>query len=205
VRANRWYATGYALVAAAGEATGYGRLRKQALAGARGTLLIVGLGPGHDLAHLPPEVTRVIAIEPDAAMRHRGRARVRAARVPVTVVGAAAEAIPLPDRAVDCALVALVLCSVDDPAAVAAELHRVIRPAGTLHVLEHVLAPNGGRTRRWQQRLDPFWARMAAGCRLTRDPRGELQAAGFDTCDLRVRAAPPPVADQLIGTAQRLA
>ena len=53
----------------AGERTTLGRWRTQALAPACGRLLIVGLGPGYDLAHLPPAVTEVIAVEPAAAMR----------------------------------------------------------------------------------------------------------------------------------------
>jgi ubiquinone/menaquinone biosynthesis C-methylase UbiE len=204
---HRVFAAGYSVVAAAGEATGYGRLRTRALADARGTVLVVGLGPGHDLLHLPPGVTRVVAIEPDAAMRRRAARRIRRARVPVDLLGATAERLPLPDASVDSALAALVLCTVVDPVAAAAELHRVIRPGGGLHVLEHVAAPSGTRSRRWQQRLDPAWARMAAGCRLTRDTRQVLAAAGFEVGPLRdvvVRTAPPPVAYQLVGTALRL-
>jgi ubiquinone/menaquinone biosynthesis C-methylase UbiE len=215
VRANHVFAAGYSVVAAAGELTGYGRLRAGALTGARGTLLVVGPGPGHDLAHLPPAVGAVVAVEPDAAMRRRLLARVRsragrvpgATRVPVGLLAGTAESLPLPDACVDSALVALVLCSVTDPDLAAAELHRVLRPGGTLHVLEHVLAPAGSRSARWQRRIDPSWSRMAAGCRLVRDTRQVLARAGFDVRalrDIRVRPAPFPVAHQLAGTARRL-
>lgn len=202
-----FFAFVYGGVARMGELTGFGRRRAQALTGARGRLLIVGLGPGHDLAHLPVGVAEVVAVEPDASMRARAAIRADRTAVPTRLVGAMAEALPLPDDCVDSALVALVLCSVADQAAAARELHRVLRPDGTLHVLEHVHAAPGTRLRRWQDRLDPVWSRVAAGCHLTRDTRHVLTTAGFDTTqvhDTTVHRTPWPVASQLIGTAHRL-
>jgi ubiquinone/menaquinone biosynthesis C-methylase UbiE len=200
------FAVVFAGVAAMGERTGYGRRRADALSGARGRLLIVGLGPGHDLAHLPAGVTEVVAIEPEPSMRGFALRRVRRTPIPTWLVGAVAEALPLPDASVDAALVALVLCSVPDPAGAVAELRRVLRPGGTLHVLEHVHASPGSLLRPWQDRLDPLWSRLAAGCHLNRDTRQTLVAAGFDTTELRdttVRFAPTLVAPHLVGTARR--
>lgn len=204
VRAHPVFARVYAAIAELGERTGYGARRAEALSGARGRLLVVGLGPGHDLVHLPADVTDVVAVEPDPTMRARARRRSLAAPVPVTLVGGVAEALPLPTGSVDAALVALVLCSVQHPAAAAAELRRVLRPGGTLHVLEHVHA-GPGRLGRWQDRIDPLWSRLAGGCSVRRDTRAVLAAAGFDTSGLRdvlVRPAPPPVASHLIGVAR---
>lgn len=200
------FAVAFAAVAAVGERTGYGRRRADAFAGAEGRLLIVGLGPGYDLEHLPAGVTDVVAVEPGQSMRAHAARRVRRAAVPTWLVGAVGEALPLPDSSADSALVALVLCSVSDPAAVAAELRRVLRPGGTLHVLEHVHASPGSRLRCWQDRLDPLWCRLAAGCHLTRDTRQTLVDAGFDTSHLRdatIRPAPPLVAPHLIGIARQ--
>jgi len=200
------FAVAFAAVAAVGERTGYGRHRADALAGARGRLLIVGVGPGYDLAHLPAGVTEVVGVEPGQEMRTLSARRVHRATVPTWLVGAVGEALPLPDASVDTALVALVLCSVSDPARVAAELRRVLRPGGTLHVLEHVRASKDSRLRSWQDRLDPLWSRLAAGCHLTRDTRRVLVEAGFDTRELRdamVRLAPPLVAPHLIGIARQ--
>jgi ubiquinone/menaquinone biosynthesis C-methylase UbiE len=200
------YAVVYAGVAALGERTGYGRRRAEALTGARGRLLIVGLGPGHDIAHLPTGVTEVVAVEPEPSMRRFAVRRVRRSPVPTWLVGAVAEALPLPDASVDAALVALVLCSVPDPAGAAAELRRVLRPGATLHVLEHVRASPGSPLRPWQDRLDPLWSRLAAGCHVTRETRQVLLDAGFDTAQLRdttVWLAPALVATHLVGTARQ--
>ncbi len=201
------FASVFVGVAAMGERTGYGRRRTEALVGARGRLLVVGLGPGHDLAHLPPGVTEVVAVEPEPSMRGYSARRVQRTPVPTWLVGAVAEELPLRDACVDAALVALVLCSVADPDGAAAELRRVLRPSGTLHVLEHVHASPGSRLRSWQDRLDPLWSTLAAGCRLTRETRQVLVDAGFDTAQLRditVRLAPPLVAPHLIGTSRQL-
>ena len=137
-------------------------------------------------------------------MRRYCARRVDRSPVPTRLVAAVAEALPLPNECVDAGLVALVLCSVADPAAAAAELHRVLRPTGTLHVLEHVHAPPDSRLARWQDRLDPLWSEMAAGCHVTRDTRQILRTAGFDTGRLRtatVRLAPPLVGPHVVGSA----
>jgi SAM-dependent methyltransferase len=202
------FATFFATAAALGERTGYGGRRSEALARATGRLLIVGLGPGHDLEHLPGTVTEVLAVEPEPTMRRYCARRVDRSPVPARLVAAVVEHLPLPDECVDAALVALVLCSVADPAAAAAELRRVLRRAGTLHVLEHVHAQPGSRLARWQDRLDPLWSRLAAGCHVTRDAGELLRTAGFDTSRLRtvnVRLAPPLVTPHVLGTARRLA
>ena len=185
-----------------------GRLRahrERALRGAQGRLLIVGAGRGDDLEALPPAVTSVVAVEPDPAMRTTLVPRAALATVPVHVVSGSATALPLPDASVDAVLCALVLCSVDDVPAALAEVRRVLRPGGRLHLLEHVTA-EPGTARRWLQvLLDPGWARVAGGCRLTRDTRGALRAAGFDVSaveDLAMRPSLPVCVPHVVGVAR---
>src|ERR1700709_2124780 len=95
----------------AGEKTTLGRWRTEALAPAFGRLLIIGLGPGYDLAHVPPAVTEIVAVEPAVAMRRI--ARRKAGSRPLSLVAGVGEQLPLPDASVDSVLCALVLCSVD--------------------------------------------------------------------------------------------
>lgn len=198
----------YGLLAALGERAGLGDLRRRVLAPAHGRLLIVGLGPGHDLDHLPDSVTSVVALEPSDSMRAAARGRVAATArrgIEVEVVDAVAEAIPLPDASVDSVLVAYVLCSVDDPRAALAEIRRVLRPEGTLHVLEHVRARPRSLIRGVQVAVAPVWPRVAGGCRVDRDTAGLLEAGGFDLSGI-TRASLltlPPVAPTLVGVARR--
>jgi SAM-dependent methyltransferase len=199
------FARVYGLVAAVGERTGYGRWRAAALTGARGRLLVLGLGPGHDLDHLPPAVTAVVAVEPDPAMRARAGRRIARARPPVLLVAAEAERLPLADGSVDAVLCALVLCSVADLAGALAEVRRVLRPGGTLHLLEHVRAADGSRLAAVQDRLDPLWGRLAGGCSVTRRTRAAVEAAGFDTAAVVSRTLRPavlPIGPHLRGVAR---
>jgi ubiquinone/menaquinone biosynthesis C-methylase UbiE len=198
----------YGVIAAVGERAGLGRLRESVLAEARGRLLIVGLGPGHDLDHLPAAVTSVVALEPSDSMRVVAQARVRSATdrgIAIEVMDAPAECIPLPDDSVDSALVAYVLCSVDDPRAALAELRRVLRPGGTLHVLEHVRARPGSVIRGLQRCVAPVWPLVAGGCQVDRQTGVLLEEAGFDVSGIKETRimALPPVAPTLVGVARR--
>jgi ubiquinone/menaquinone biosynthesis C-methylase UbiE len=187
----------------AGEITTVGRWRTEVLGTASGRLLIVGLGPGHDLAHLPAAVTEVVALEPAAAMR-RIAIRRRAA-VPIRLIAGVGERLPLPDGSIDTVLLSLVLCSVDDPVAVLGEVARVLRPGGTVCVFEHVRARDGSRFGRVQDRLARPWSRIAGGCQPHRRTRGAFEAAGYDTAGLADRTLVlnvPLLAPTLIGVAR---
>lgn len=198
----------YGVIASVGERTGLATMRSRLLADASGRLLVIGLGPGHDLDHLPPSVTSVVAVEPSGPMRQAAAGRVEAARargVEVEVLDAVAESLPLDDASVDAVLTAFVLCSVDDLAAAAGQAHRVLRPGGALHVLEHVAAPAGSRTALAQRVVGPVWPRLTGGCRADRRTRDAIVAAGFDDTDLHDTRQPgvPVVAPLLVGTAVR--
>lgn len=174
----------YGIVSGLGEHSQLGSARSGVLADAHGRLLIVGLGPGHDLDHLPAAVTSVVAVEPSDSMRAASMTRVQAARmrdIEVELVDAVGEALPLPDDSVDCVLFAYVLCSVDSVEAVLAEARRALRPDGTLCVLEHVRAEPGSWTDRMQRAVSVggLWPRLMGGCQCRVDTRAELVAAGF--------------------------
>ena len=201
------FAQVYRLIAAAGERGGFGRLRASVLADASGRLLILGLGPGHDLTHLPAAVTSVVAVEPDPSMRALAHGRITACPVPVTLLSADAHALPLSDSSVDAVLCACVLCSVAQPDRALAELRRVLVPGGRLLLLEHVAAPPGHWVGRLQHVLQPFWGRAAGGCSVRRDTAGAVAGAGFDVTAVRTTMVwpnLPPVAPTVLGTAVRL-
>ena len=159
--------------------------RARLLEGLTGHVVDVGAGTGANLAHLPPGVNRVTAVEPDAAMAARlrgglvGQTRHRAHGRHVEVVDAVAEALPLPDASADAVLVTLVLCSVDAPALALSEIRRVLREDGVLVVIEHVRADTR-LPAAVQGLLTPAWRRLARGCHLDRDIRTFLEEAGFD-------------------------
>jgi ubiquinone/menaquinone biosynthesis C-methylase UbiE len=187
--AQRLFASIYDPVMAPLEHGRVGGQRAALLADAHGHVLDLGAGTGANLEHLPGTVSRVTAVEPDAAMRAHLRqhlARLTAAErsLPdVEVVDAVAEALPLPDASVDVAITTLVLCTVRDPELAVSELRRVLRPTGRLLVLEHVVSQRPGR-QRLQRTLTPAWRIVARGCHLDRDTRGVLAAGGFDVAEV---------------------
>lgn len=175
-KGHRVFAAFYDRLNAGAERAWLGRRRADLLARASGEVLEIGAGTGANLARYP-DVGRVVATEPDPAMRARLRSRLDRATVPVEVSDSPAERLAFPDASFDTVVSTLVLCSVADPDAALAELRRVLRPAGQLLALEHVRGE--GRRARWQDRLTPIWRRVGAGCHPNRDTVTAIERAGF--------------------------
>lgn len=160
-------------------------LRRKLLARARGVVLEVGAGNGLNFPiYDPAQVERVEAIEPDPAMLGYARERVQAARVPITLTQAAAEALPFADATFDSVVVTLVFCSVNDPLQGLREIRRVLKPDGILLMVEHV------RSRHLpvaliQSALTPFTTRLCGNCHWNRDTLRTVRAAGFQVDYLR--------------------
>jgi ubiquinone/menaquinone biosynthesis C-methylase UbiE len=192
----------YRLLARAEDSGAIGHARTKVSAELHGRVLIVGLGPAEDLHHLPAAVTEVVAVEPSASMRKAAQAAIARAPFPVEVIDAVGEDLPLPDDSVDGVLFAYVLCTVEDPQRVIAEAKRVVRPGGTIAVLEHVKAEEGTWMRRAQRALAPIWPRFTGGCRCDRNTLASFTQAGLDVSGLRssTMAPIPPVAPGLVGT-----
>ncbi len=153
--------------------------RRAALIGpAAGRVVEVGVGTGLTLPHYR-RAAEVVGVDPNPAMLERARARAAAAAVPVALEEARAEALPFETGRFDTAVASLVLCTVEDPRAAAAELRRVLEPGGQLRFLEHVRAP-GRRLARLQDLVTPLWRRMFGNCHPNRDTLHLLEAAGFE-------------------------
>jgi SAM-dependent methyltransferase len=180
----------------------YNRYRRDALSDATGRLLMIGVGPGTDLAFLPPAVTAVAAVEPVASFRRMASVVADRCGMAVDIVDGVAESIPFPDNSFDSVHVALVLCSVDDVAATLGEIRRVLAPGGRLIVLEHVRGD--GAMGRFQDLIAKPWSWLASGCHPNRRTVDAIAAAGFDTGGLRsIRRTlvPPPCTPHLQGFA----
>ena len=160
-----------------------GAIRERVCAGLSGDVLEIGFGSGHNLPHLPPEVTGVWAVEPSAGALRLSEPRRAASAVAVVVAGDDARALPFPDGRFDAALCTWVLCGVPGAAVALAEVARVLRPGGVLHLVEHGRAPDPGVRR--VQRLGNPVNRAVSGCVLDHDVAALLAASPLTVTRLR--------------------
>lgn len=156
-----------------------GRWRKKCLTGIHGVVVEPGFGSGLNLPHLPPEVTKVYAVDPSLTGQKLAAKRVEAASIDVDFVGLDGQRLPLDDDSCDAGLLTFTLCTIPDTDAALAELRRVIKPGGTLHFVEHGAAPDPA-VRRWQDRLTPMQRRFADGCHFNRAIVDLIAGAGFE-------------------------
>jgi ubiquinone/menaquinone biosynthesis C-methylase UbiE len=183
--------------------------RGESLAGLSGRVLDVGAGDGANFAHFPAEVEEVVAVEPETYLREHAQRRAAGAPVPVRVIDAVAEDLPLEDGSIDAAVVSLVLCTVPDPETALRELRRVLRPGGELRFYEHVVADEHrlARAQRLLQR-SRIWPSLMGGCHPARDTATAIEAAGFgiERCrrvSVRPNVLAAPVSPRILGMARR--
>ena len=176
--------------------------RAEVTGGARGRVLELGAGNGLNFEHYR-DASLVVALEPEPGMLKNAAPRAAKASARVVLVRAAGEALPFKDGAFDTVVSSLVLCSVRDPAGVAAELRRVLRPGGEVRLFEHVRARDR-KAARWQDRLERPWGWFAGGCHPNRDTARTLEEAGLRVDVRRFPLGPPtPARPHVLGTATR--
>ncbi len=157
---------------------------------ARGRVLEVGMGSGLNLAHYRrDQVDFVWGLEPSRGMRRRAARRVEASGIEVRWLDLPGEEIPLDDNSVDTVVLTYTLCTIPDWHSALKQMHRVLKPGGQLLFCEHGEAPDE-QVRRWQERLNPYWSRLAGGCHLHRPIPDMLLEAEFRIETLESRYLP---------------
>jgi len=151
--------------------------------GLYGRVLEVGFGTGLNLRHYPPAVSEILIVEPSSSAMRLAEPRKAALSTAVVHVGRDGARLDLPDGSVDCVLSTYTLCTIPDVTAALIEIHRVLKPEGELHFLEHGRAPTES-VRRWQRRVHPLHSRIAGGCHLDRAIDDLITNAGLMITEL---------------------
>jgi ubiquinone/menaquinone biosynthesis C-methylase UbiE len=154
-------------------------IRARVVAPLDGDVLEVGFGSGLNIAHYPPTVTRIRAVDPATVGRKLAAKRVASSPVPVEYVGLDGQALPLESASVDHVLTTWTLCSIPDVERALREIRRVLRPGGLFHFVEHGRSPDA-RVARWQDRLTPLQRRVAGGCHLNRPIEQLVLGSGLE-------------------------
>ncbi len=154
-------------------------LRRESVGQAKGVVLEIGAGTGLNFSYYKPEqVERVEAIEPDEVMLGYARERLKKARVPITLTPAAVESLPFADETFDSIVATLVFCSVSDPRRGFREIMRVLKPGGTLLLVEHVRS-EGAFVARVQDAIVPLTKLLSGNCHWNRDTARTVADTGF--------------------------
>jgi ubiquinone/menaquinone biosynthesis C-methylase UbiE len=132
---------------------------------AHGRTLEVAVGTGRNLPRYGPDVT-LTGIDLSPGMLAKARQRAAATGSRADLREADAERLPLDDASFDTVVCTLALCAIPDREAAVAEMVRVLRPGGTLVLLDHV-------ERRWR-RGHPADLAAATGLRTAHRSRRRL-------------------------------
>lgn len=157
--------------------------RARVCEGLHGDVVEIGFGTGLNASYYPPEVSRVLAIEPSAVCMRIAEHRIAESSTPVELAGVTGEHLDLPSEEFDAVLSTWTLCTIPDMDSALAEVHRVLKPEGMFHFVEHGHSPDAG-VARWQRRIEPLNKRLFCGCHLTRKISESIERAGFVTRQL---------------------
>jgi ubiquinone/menaquinone biosynthesis C-methylase UbiE len=162
----------------------YGPEKAKLFADLPETVVELGPGIGTNLQYYKP-LTTLIAIEPNIQMHPGLRRSAQQRKIRLDLRSVAGEKIPLPDSSVSAVISSLVLCTVDKPESVLAEVRRILKPGGKFFFIEHVAAEENSFLRALQRWVHGVWHWFFEGCHVDRNTDKILADAGF--AEIRIR------------------
>lgn len=152
--------------------------RAELLGKVRGEVLEIGFGSGLNLPFYQ-EVDQVYALEPNRDVYQLAQKRVFDAPFHVQHIQASAEKLPFADHSVENIVSTWTMCSIANLDKAIQEIYRVLKPQGTLHLIEHVQYHDNNTLKKLQDLLTPIQKVIADGCHLNRNIELELLNANF--------------------------
>ena len=162
----------------------YRHIRPLLFAGLSGRILDAGVGTGCNIPFYPADAC-VTGIDLSPAMLARARQRAKAVGRTVDLQLMDVTRLDLPDDMFDAAVASFLFCVLPDESQPDAlrELRRVIKPGGTLRLLEYI-RPTGA-LRGFIARLWEPWMAFAYGAGFDRRTQAHLRDLGFEIVESR--------------------
>lgn len=166
------------------------RQRNKVVPFAEGRVLEVGFGSGLNLPFYNSDNVEFIwGLEPSEGMRKKALKNIAESTIDIKWLDLPGEEIPLDNNSVDTILLTYTLCTIPDWESALTQMKRVLKPGGKLLFCEHGEAPDES-IKRWQQRVNPYWKRVAGGCNLNRPIPTCLEQMGFTIREMETRYLP---------------
>ena len=162
--------------------------RKKIVPLAKGDVLEIGIGSGLNLPFYDlDKINKIWGLDPSEELN--AMAKKVAKDIDTDLVIGGAEEIPLPENSIDTILLTYTLCTIPKVKDSIKEIERVLKPSGSMLFCEHGLAPDE-KVAKWQQRLNPYWKKIAGGCNLNRDIPKIIQDSSFKITKLETMYLP---------------
>ncbi len=146
---------------------------------AEGRVLEIGMGSGINLPYYDAtKVDMIWGLEPSEGMMRKALKNLNKSPFEVQWLDLPSEEIPLDTNSADTIVLTYTLCTIPNWQQALEEMRRVLKPNGSLLFCEHGEAPDDN-IRRWQQRINPVWKKLAGGCHLNRPIPSLLTESGF--------------------------
>ena len=158
--------------------------RKKVVPLAEGKVLEIGIGSGLNLPFYDKaKIDEIWGLDPSEELSEMAKQVADEESMEVKFISSGAEDIPLPDNYFDCVLVTYTMCTIPEVQRANQEIRRVLKEDGKM-----IFCENGEATdqniRKWQNRINPFWGKLAGGCNINRKIPSLIQDSGFDIIEM---------------------
>ena len=158
--------------------------RKKVVPLAEGKVLEIGMGSGLNLPFYDKaKIDEIWGLDPSEELSEMAKQVADEESMEVKFISSGAEDIPLPDNYFDCVLVTYTMCTIPEVQRANQEIRRVLKEDGKMIFCEHGEAPDQN-IRKWQNRINPFWGKLAGGCNINRKIPSLIQDSGFDIIEM---------------------
>ena len=164
--------------------------RKKVVPLAEGKVLEIGIGSGLNLPFYDKaKIDEIWGLDPSEQLSEMAKQVADEESMDVKFISSGAEDIPLPDNYFDCVLVTYTMCTIPEVQRANQEIRRVLKENGKMIFCEHGEAPDQN-IRKWQNRINPFWGKLAGGCNINRKIPSLIQDSGFDIIEMEAMYLP---------------